>query len=154
MELFSHTYTPMEPNNHNAASPFFVWFALLVSVGAIIFALIAYNRSSLDAQAELQQQYEETAAQLNVKTARLQALAELSLIEMRQSATRNYTEFDTQVSAVKKDLEEAYVDAQMDTSEEWQALNQQFTTLSVEIKAGTANSLDSLRRLIEGLAQS
>ncbi len=144
----------MENNNHNTTSPFLVWFTLLVAVGAIIFALIAYNRTSLEAQAELQQQYEETAAQLNVKTARLQALAELSLIEMRQGATRNYTEFEAGVSAVKKDLEEAYVEAQMDTSEEWQALNQQFATLSVEIRAQTANSLDSLRRLIEGLAQS
>ncbi len=143
----------MEPN-HNTASPFLAWLALLVSVGAIIFALVAYNRTSLDAQAELQQQYEETAAQLNVKTARLQALAELSLIEMRQEGARNYTEFDSQVFAVKEDLEEAYVEAQMDTSEEWQAINRQFTTLSAEIRSQTANSIVSLRRLIEGLAQS
>jgi hypothetical protein len=148
------SYTYMENNTHPTASPFLVWFALLISVGALIFALVAYNRTSLDAQAELQQQYEETTSQLNVKTARLQALAELSLIEMRQTATRNYAEFNQQVSAIKEDLEEAYVQAQMDTSEEWQAINQQFATLSSEIRAETADSLDSLRRLIEGLAQS
>jgi thymidylate kinase len=130
------------------------WLGFIIAIAALILAVMAYDKTGANVNENLKTNYDQTINQLSVKTARLQALAQLSLLEIRQSASQNYTEFEQEITSIQQDLQEAYRNASLETGEEWQSINQQLKDLLAEIKVKAATSRASLRSLIERLGQS
>ncbi|MES2216608.1 MAG: hypothetical protein V4481_04920 [Patescibacteria group bacterium] len=131
-----------------------IWFSLVVSLVALSIAILAYTRVELNISTDLERKHDETAAQLSIKSARLQALAHLSLLEVREHTTENFDEFGQQVAYVEQNLENAYRNARIETLPEWQSFKRQFTNLRQEVQNKSPTSLESLRTLVERLGDA
>jgi hypothetical protein len=132
------------------------WLALIIAIISLGFDIIAYNLNAITTesqQVDFSQKTEESFKKIRLDVAKFKAMSDLAAIEARQRVVKNYTEFESQVSRSRNELQNAFEDAGQTTSAEWQDLNQRFDVALSQIRAGTADSLGTLEGIIEKLRQ-
>ncbi len=127
------------------------WLALIVALGALGLAYLAYQHTSPHPNQSITTDYDQAIAQLNIKMARLQAAAELEAIAARQASKTNYAQFQQDLIPVRNNLKTAYQNAKLETSSEWQGLSQDFDQLGVQIQTKAVEARASLQALIARL---
>jgi short-subunit dehydrogenase involved in D-alanine esterification of teichoic acids len=134
------------------------WIALLVSLAAIGVAWLAYNRTGVNLTGDIQTSLEENTREFRAETrlalAKAEARARLLALRADLAARRNWDQAAQEVSEIRGNLNEAYRNAEMETSEEFRGMDTNLEGLERNIRNESAESLEGLQGLIENLQQN
>lgn len=127
------------------------WLALLVAVVALGFAVVAFNRSGRDVATVIREQTQDTAEDIQLGAARIQAETRLASLRARIAAGESREEVGEEAQDVRADLEAAYANASVEAQQQWQEIEPRFEQLEAQLRDESADALAAFDRLLDRL---
>lgn len=132
-----------------------VWIPTIVSVIALIVAIAAYNKTGQTLRAsvtsEVTEETQDAVQMAEIAAARANARADLILLRTQLAAGEVQEDVGSNITAIRKNLAQAYKDTSDIAQKQWQELDMQFEQLENETREESANALDTLEGLISNL---
>jgi hypothetical protein len=140
-----------ENNNYNQNNS--AWIAIILSVIALLVALLAYNRTGANIDVVGKEETRELLIDTRLQFARFEAATDLAAIRAKQVTQRNYVDLERDTTEVRQDLANAYREAGRETSEEWKELNATFDQIEAKTRDKSADVLAVIENAIRALKQ-
>lgn len=127
------------------------WAALAISVVTMFIAIAAYNRSGIDLDQRVQNAIVDSTNSMERRIQLMQIQADLNDIQQRVNADETGEQIAADVDALQSRLQTLYSQSAEATSEQWENLDQQLSTLSDQLRAGSADALLSVEQSVAAL---
>ncbi|MEX0650161.1 MAG: hypothetical protein WD200_04105 [Candidatus Andersenbacteria bacterium] len=127
------------------------WLALLVAVVALIFGVVAFNRSGRDVPVVVEEQAQETSEDIELNAARIRAETQLAALRARVAAGEGYEEVREEALEVRSDLEVAYANASVEARQQWQEIEPELEQLEAQLREESADALTALDSVLDRL---
>lgn len=137
----------MADNQQNSIS----WIALGLAGIALIFSVIAFNRSGTNLSTVVTEQTEDAVTAAQIVAARAEARADLIALRTRVAAGEAGEEIAQEVAETRTELAQAYENASEAAQMQWQEIDAQFEALEQQTRESSASALDTIEGLISDL---
>jgi hypothetical protein len=125
--------------------------ALFVAIIALVLAILAYNRTGVRLDNQIEARFKDYSQEVNLVNARNNAANELENVRTRIAAGGSANETASTVARIKLTTQNAFQNARNASSSEWQELGAIFDRLGGEIRNRSANARATLDELIGNL---
>lgn len=129
------------------------WIALGLAGIALIFSVIAFNRSGTNLSTVVTEQTEDAVTAAQIAAARAEARADLIALRTRIAAGEAGEEIAQEVAETRAELAQAYENASEAAQVQWQELDADFEALEEQTRESSAGALDTLEGIISNLEQ-
>ncbi|PIR60995.1 MAG: hypothetical protein COU68_01770 [Candidatus Pacebacteria bacterium CG10_big_fil_rev_8_21_14_0_10_45_6] len=133
----------------NSTNTFFTVVAVVLSVIALALAWSAYNRSGVDLEQQLGEQYQTFEERAVYQMQVLEAKAKIATLRARIVAGATYEEVEEDMAELNVEIEQAYVNAKFETQQKWTEMNQELQDLETALRDNTADAINALDRVLE-----
>lgn len=142
----------MEPTQANTNSG--QQLAILLSVLALIFSFLAWNKASNTTAQDQLKQIQSNLENFNQKNATSRALDNLEQVRNDLAQNQNYEQAQTKINQIRDDLKVSFINSTETAKADWQNVDNQLVLIDAGLKNKTVNVLDTIDSLIQKLKLS
>lgn len=125
--------------------------ALAIGIFAVILAWSAYNEYGDTVGEDINQSYEAAVDQLSMTAKKIETRSELLALRAELQAEKTIDNVDVRLADIQTDISELYTNAKIETTDAMQDIDADFEKLEMEIRDGSANSVDTISDILDRL---